>query len=136
MQYQPVYDNYIPEYLPPLDIEHIPTYDLEPRKDEYQDPYIFDPVYGDAPLPFTFDDPYIRFEPLYDMSPEPYYGHLDLKEVEYDAGPEYISFRTLTTDQNIYLVTIKNQICMDLMIHLCNIILNQYMIYLLEQMNF
>lgn len=93
MQYQPVYDEYIPEYMEPLEFEHIPIYDLEPRRSEFNDPYKYEAVYGDDPLPFTFDDPYIRFEPIYDMSPEPYYGHLDLFAMEeYDAGPEYTSF--------------------------------------------
>ncbi len=92
MQYQPVYDSYIPEYIPPIEFDHMPIYDLDPRKGEFQDPYVFKPVYGDEPSPFSLSDPYLRWEPLYDESPEPYYGHLDLKEVEYDSGPEYIAF--------------------------------------------
>lgn len=93
MQYQPVYDDYIPEYIPPLDYDRMPVYDIEPRKEEFSDPYVHTPVYGDEPLPFAFADPYIRFEPIYDLSPEPYYGHLAVyNEPIYDMGPEYITY--------------------------------------------
>ena len=40
MQYQPVYDDYIPEYIPPMELEQYPVYDMEPRKEEFQDPYV------------------------------------------------------------------------------------------------
>jgi len=92
MQYQPVYDNYIPEYITPLEFVPIPVYDMQPRTDEFNDPYDYLPIFGSQPLPLSFEDPYIRFYPIYDESPDPYYGHLDITDIKYDTGPEYVSY--------------------------------------------